>query len=1184
VKKHFVRLSLALFLCIFVLAPLCLAQFSQRGSINGFVSDPSGAMVLNVTVTLTDVERNQTVTAKTDDSGHYEFSQLSAGRYKVSAEFQGFKKTESEVVVLATQSQLRVDLQLVTGSVSEVIQVTSEEPLLETERVSLDGNISEAQIKTLPINGRNYTSLAALTTGISTTPRPNVNPGGTWDVGATFSAGGVQYAAGGVSEGSRDNGYYINGVNANENWQSSISFQPSVEAISEVKIGVADFSAEYGRDLTNFNASTRGGTNTFHGQVYDYVENDIFNALNPYDKIQAEMAGGATLTKNALRYNQFGGGLGGPVYIPKLLNLRNKAFFFANYERFPETVHYPNGFAPVPDDAFRTGNFSSLCQTGFTAGICNDRDPSTGNVTDQLYNPYTTSAVDPVTGLYSRQPILNNRVDVATKPDGTPLIDPLSAQIFALYPHPNVTAAPGSTNNYEFSSVVGFTTYHFDSRFDYVISSKDNIYVTFSKYHGTNNNSGGVFPEFIANIDDKANLITVDEAHVFSPHLTNEFIFATGSGALVTVDPNELSFLNSDANPLNKIFANTGVGQNRGVYAINVFGYATPGFNELFRAANESLQFSDNVSWIRGKHSMAMGFNYIRKSEKDFDNVRFINFGCGAGAYCGGGRSLYSSSGTDLGSLGGDAAADLLMGITTDIHQRFTYTNSPDFAPEPQTFLPYYGAYFNDKIQLSPKLTLSLGLRYDLPLPAYSPNLLCCGVYTPTTDGGVISIPGRAQGLSQHYLSATKTNFAPRVSVAFRPMNRLVVRAGYGLYYDSGASQISNALGTVGSAIPGGFFGDDLTPARVGLPDQQVAYHISDAFQASPQVVPGQFPVSTGPGQGYFGDDQFQNINIEDNKSLRLPYYHRFMLDVQRELTPSSSITLSYLGSLGDNGWYFSDTNVPAYQMGWPDSATFNAARPNNFGRFGEIYLQRAGLTSNYNAGVIKFEQRVSHGLQFLAHYTYSKTMSQRGLNGQYSSLGYNYPQSVIPTYGESSLSHRHRFLISAVYEPRYSEHLPSVLRPFLGDWRLSTIASFESGNALTTQNQNGVSANDFAGPDQLNVTGNPNLSPSDRTFLHYFNTSAFSVPAQGVRGNAGTGIVRGPGENNWDISLGKTIRFTELLHGDIRADFFNAFNHPQWTSVSTIYPVDPNTGIPFGQIEGGREGRIIQFGFKLSF
>ena len=313
---------LYLYRVVAILFAVCLvlpvhAQFAQRGSINGIVTDPSGAVAADVRVTLTDVQRNQTSATTTDSSGHYVFSQLLIGSYRLVAEASGFKRSISEPITVSEQANVRYDFRLTLGGTSETVDVTDATPLLETERTSFAQTIDEVQVQNLPINGRNYTSLAALSPGISTTPRTNINPGGTYDVGATFSSGGVQYAAGGVSEGSRDNGYYVNGVNVNENYQSSISFQPSAEAISEVKIGVADFSAEYGRDLTNFNASTKSGTSMFHGQIYDYIENDIFNALNPFDKARQRSQGIDDSKRTPFAGTSMAAGLGGPVYIPK---------------------------------------------------------------------------------------------------------------------------------------------------------------------------------------------------------------------------------------------------------------------------------------------------------------------------------------------------------------------------------------------------------------------------------------------------------------------------------------------------------------------------------------------------------------------------------------------------------------------------------------------------------------------------------------------------------------------------------------------------------------------------------------------------------------------------------------------------------------------------------------------------
>ena len=687
-KKQFLFAWVVLLTCVLVASPLCVAQFAQRSSIGGYVSDPSGAVVANATVTLEDQGRSQFLVTKTDDTGHYEFAQLNLGKYRVSVEYQGFKKTISESVELNAQEPARIDLKLVPGTVSESIEVSGGQPLVETERSSVEENIQSAQIEALPLNGRNFTSLAVLSPGVSTSPRPNVNPGGTYDVGASFTAGGTQYYAGGVVEGSRDNGFYLNGVNINENYQGSISYAPSPEAISDVRIAVSDFSASNGHDITTFNAYTKAGTNTFHGTAYDYLENDALNAQNPFDKMNSFLAG-ATPVKPTLRRNQYGGNLGGPIYIPKILNLKNRAFFFANYEQYSESDGGGNQFAVVPSDAQRSGDFSGICQSGFTGGICNDRD-SNGQVSGQLYNPYTT--VYASDGSYTRQPIPGNRIDLATKPDGSPLIDPGSAALLALWPHANNTPTPQNPANYLYTSSVGLSTYHFDSRFDFRISEKNNLFVSFSKYNGQTNNAGGVFPDFIGNLNDKAYLVTVNDAHTFNSTLTNEFVFAIGSGTLLTLSPSELSYLNSDKNPFNSLFANTGSGLTHGVLAVNVANYASPGFNEVFQAENTTLQFSDNVNWVHGKHTFSFGMNYFKKGENDWDFIRFVNFGSTP--------DYFSASGSN--PTGGDAAADLVMGLPMLIHQRYSFggTNDP-LAPEANLVFPYWGFYANDKIQLS---------------------------------------------------------------------------------------------------------------------------------------------------------------------------------------------------------------------------------------------------------------------------------------------------------------------------------------------------------------------------------------------------------------------------------------------------------------------------------------------------
>ncbi len=1160
---------------LFALTLAAFPQFSQRGSISGVVTEASGAVVPKTSVMLLDLGRNQKSSATTDASGHYEFSQLLPGSYQVSVELTGFKKSVSESLPVSPQSAVRFDIQLQLASVSEKVTVTgSSAPLLETQSADLDQSIDEQQIESVPMNGRNWTSLTELAAGVSTSPRVNINLGGTYEVGASYTSGGADYTAGGNAEGSRDNGYYVNGVNANENYESGSSFQPSAEAIGEVKVGVADFSSEYGRDFTNLNATTKSGTNTFHGEVYDFFENDALNALVPINRAQG------LFTKSAFRFNQYGGGLGGPIYIPKVLNLKNRAFFFVNYERNPHSLTGPNNLAIVPSNLERQGNFGEDCTGPVNSGTF---DPATGICSQpagQLYNPYTLNAIP-----------FNNLVTAG-------LFDPTtaSAQINGLiniFPTANLTPTVANAGaNYQYSSRQAVTPWHWDSRFDYRISSKDSVFVAWSQYSGTPNNAGGLVPNLMqanADVSDKSHVVTIDEAHVFNSHLTNEFIFAFGSGALQTMSPSEISYANGSSNPFNSIFANTGsaAGGNTGILGLNIYNYGpisggavqqpSVGYEEYFLASNNSRQFSDNATWIRGHHTMTFGFNYLRKGEEDFDNVRYVAFGCApfSGAYCGGGPQLF----TGPQGVGGDAFAEVLLGLPSVIHQRYSYTSGGPFAPEPNVLIPYYAGYFNDKFQVTPRLTVSYGLRYELPVPIFATNNQCCALYETATD--TLSIPGIAPGVSQHYAPIPKHDFAPRLSLAMQLRPKLVVRVGYGLYYNSGASQISNALnGALYGGVPGGFVGDEIdnaTPQSASL---------SQVFQPSPQVALGTYPSPTGPGQGYYGAGAYQTVMYADQNSFHTPYIHRYLLDIQQEVAHNSVISVSYLGAEGRNGWYMDDINAAPYSTTWVSQDAYNAARPFNSGRFSDIYVQRAGLNSNYNAGIVKFQRQMSHGLQILTHYTYSKTLGQRGINGQGTAdTGYNYPQSIIRSYGEETYSHRHRFLFETNYEPKYEQRLPRYLRPALGDWHVSAIATLESGDALTVFNGAGNQANDYApysGLGNLNMISNPNLPHSQRTYSEYFNTNAFVVPPNGVQGTTDPGTVRGPGQNNWDISFGKSFAIRESLHAELRSDMYNAFNHTQWNAVST-QSAGGYTG-PFGQVTGSREGRIIQLAAKVVF
>jgi hypothetical protein len=992
----------------------------------------------------------------------------------------------------------------------------------------------------------------------------------------------------------------LTGVNANDNYESSISFAPSTEAIGTGTIQVSDFSAAIGHDISALNIQTKGGGNKFHGEIYDFLENTDLNAVNPWDNASTLITTGVSATKPALIRNQFGGNLGGPIPIPRF---KNKLFFFVNYEDFRERDGNSPVAASVPSAAERSGDFSELlCGTpGCDGGTGTNPSPI------QLYNPFLTT-YDPVTGISSRPPVAGNRLDLAG------IVNPASAAILnALYPQPNIPNTPSNEVNYFTYQSSGISNYHLDTRFDGRITANDNVFVTWSKSNGSNNFSGGLTPVqlYTYPVQDQSYLITVNYAHIFTPHLTNEFIFGTGDGALVTASSSQFSYFNGSKNPLNQFFQNTGSGITHGVFDVYAPNYAVPGLGEVFRAENESWQVSDNVDWVRGRHTMTAGFNYFRKSEIDWDVSRHVGFGAADGF------NAFSASGGDLGYQGGDGIADLVMGTPANMWIRYTINGGNATSPNYNILFPYWGFYANDRFRLSPKLTLSAGLRWDLAIPDYTPNPAiapCCAIYSAapgTASGGVLEYPGIASGLSTHYRSADKRDFAPRLSIAYSPNLKTVIRAGYGIFYDTGATQIST---NVGNAIYGTSSAVNYNEnnATLNQPIDTPFLTLSSVFPAPVSTTLGSFPFPTGTGQGTDGPGALQSITYYDQKSTPLPYYQRMLLDVQRQVTAHDVFVLSYSGVQGRKGTQETNLNLPPYQTDWPAGGgagdpAFNAARPNNTGYFSDIYVIRPALNSFYNALIVQYRHDFSRGFQATSNYTWGKTVSDYPFsntlvgNGSAGGSGSGFQYPNLYNRGESNQSHRQRFVLSGIWTPEYGKAWPIWAKLPLSGWRLSGTMTLESGDALTVQNGGpgtpcpasdpvsmcpagfGSSAQDGAGFDELNVSGNPNISHGSKSFFRQFNTSAFSVPAMNIRGNSGLGTVRGPGQNRADLSLAKTFALYENLHLEFRADAFNAFNHSNWNSIVTTYP-SSNPQFPFGMVNGANEARIVQVAGKLVF
>jgi hypothetical protein len=1110
------------------------AQFALRSKIEGVVSDTSGAGVPGATITLTETARNQSQVATSDSRGAFAFSNLTSGVYTVGAELSGFVSTTSQPISLGSATSARADLVLKVGGQTEQVVVVAEAALIKTDQIAVGVDVNKATIDTISSKGRNFTSFVQLAPGISTQPRDDV--GGTYSAGAHHVIGGIDYVAGGGGS----NGFYVDGVNSNDNWVGGQSYAPSLEALDEIKVDVANFSAANGRDLSSLSAVTRAGTNRFHGSAYNYAENSALNAWNPLEKQRVTPG----TEQPSLNRHQFGGNLGGPI-------VKDKLFFFANYEQTYNRRGDEPQFYRVPTDAERLGDFSELLR----------RFPDDPNYV--LYDPWSTE-IGP-DGESVRVPIPNNDLRNITRPDGSPAIDPRALDMLNLFPRPNYTdpSNPENLQNYQASGTTKFKAYRIDSRVDFAPSPKDNLFVNFSYSSGRDENSGGLYPEVVANVDDTSVRASLSYARVFASNLTNELVVAYGKGKLCVPDQASVDYMHQTDTLRAKYFQNLGSGADQGLYAMDVGGYYAFGSYETFCATNPSYQVSDNLNWVKGRHSLRAGFNFFRKEEVDFDYIRFVQF-----------DQTFTRSGSIDGHLGGDSAASFLLGIPTAMQQRYELTGGDlglNFV------MPYWGFYVEDRWQIDSKWTLSAGLRYDLGIPTYSGNKYGNAVVDSSYPGWQLAIPGRASGLDLHYLPADKNNFAPRVSLAYQPRPGWVFRGGYGIFYDAGVnvnggSRLDQSFG----AVPG-YVGDYFSNSRFGVPDDVPLLGIDQVFPVPASYAVGDYPISTGPGTGYF--DYQADVHYADLSSGTTPYYHRFVAAMEKQIGPTTVVSLTYTGSRGRQLPYFQNQNIPAYQTGWPSQDDFNQARPNNNGRFASVWVLRHGLSSTYNAGTVRLEHRMNQGLQFLAHYTYSKAVTDRyALDSGIDSVGQTWDWNRQLGRGEAIFSHPHRLVAAATWDVPFGEHLEGLARGVLQGWRLSGVYTLESGDALTVLNGQS-SARDFE-PDLPNVAGDPNAGP--KTTEQYFNVNAFTDPGQDVKGNARPGIVRGPGINNLDVSIGKNFRAGGGVNVLFRADLYNALNHAQWRYVDTDFSTAG--GSTFGRVTQAREGRIVQLSLKVAF
>ncbi len=1200
-RRQWILALLALAL-LFAPARLLVGQADQ-GTITGVVQDPSGAVIGNAIVTLTNTDLGQVLKSKADGAGIYVFSPVKIGNYKVTAGAPGFETTTQTNLHLSLQQRLNVVITLKPGSTSETITVTSEVPLMQTQESSVGQVMDTQTIDSVPLNGRNWVYIAQLAAGA-------VPPEGTRGQGkGDFNANGQR---------AEENNFILDGVDNNANvvdFYNGASFvaQPPPDALAEFKVQTSDYSAEFGHSAgAVINASIKSGSNNLHGSMWEYLRNTAFDIRSWNDA--------ASKPVPAYHENQFGATLGGPI-------LKNKLFLFADAQAnritFGETGTYN-----VPTALMRNGDFSELLSPTLT-----------GNPAVQLY--HQTSNAAPVA-------FANNcLVTGSTCTSGVSgvTLNATAQKMLNLYPTPNANS--GKTfDNYISTRPVKDNTFQWDARVDYTIGAKDTAYSRFSYWNEIGYNQpplgtildGGGFGDDGKQKDLGENFM-LSETHVFTNTLTNEF----------RVGYNYLHTGFQHPNAANPGFASSvgfggipGGALNGGLPAVSVSGissFGSPTWSTTDEHENV-YQILDNITKIAGQHSLKAGVS--------FQSIRFSTLQPqqSRGSYSYNGKYTSNLNASNTGSGTADFLLDLQnsAGLSNSITSGDARWNN--------------GVYFQDDWRLSPKFTVNLGLRWEYFQPykevggsQASYNMTGAATLNTTTGYG----SGKAQYLipkmsetrasaimntvwpssGQSYagllakdnisvvyssdpslVTAQKTNFAPRLGVAWSPDTKTVVRAGYGIFY--GGLESTGYWPNLSENYPFQYTGSFPSGScgTYNCPTDGIT--IADGF-------------STIIANGFASN--IQNLTMRgSDPHAKTPYTTSYNLSLQRSLTNELGATVSYVGNQSRHLQVFPDPNSPLALQN-PNNSSQNSRPLPDVG--GTSYTSYSGI-SDYNSLQAKVEKRLSNGYNLLATYTWSHSLDDAPTPLGTSGDGGLRQSTLIPInmdYSNSGFDTRHRLTMNALYQlpfglGRKFLNQNRAVDALVGGWSTNTTFIAQTGNPFTvypsgisSPNNGGTRALKIADPFAAGGSGS-NCAAKTRNRAHWYNPCSFKNPwnandpvnelehyiPKNSADAASTGAtmpvyvtdlksvlgylggrrtsVAGPGYERVNMSIFKNFKTYREQNLEFRADIFNLFNTP-----SLAGPSSNGTSQSGGKITSPRniqryapDSRFIQLSLKYAF
>lgn len=1114
----------------FVLVLACLAvpalAQTETGRIQGTVTDQSGAAVAGATVKITATATNREVTVQSNEDGSYSALSLPPGQYKVEVSQANFKTT-TQNVTLQVQQIADLNYTLEPGDVSATVEVTTDIPLVETSSSALGAVIDGRQAVELPLNGRNVLELARLAPGVTQGVVGGfaTGAGGNAETARGRNVGGSAISVNG--QRTQANNFLLDGVDNNESLVNTINIFPSADAVKEFRVQTSVATAEYGRGGgAIINSVTRSGQNQVYGSAYTFIRNDNLDARPTFDS-----------TKREFRRGQFGGTVGGPLYLPGFneggpyASLgKDKVFFFVSYDGLRQFLPVAEEFATVPTLAFRNGNFSQLL------------NPASSGLGSAI------QLIDPLT----QTPIAGNIIDPSR-------LNQAALNYLRAFPLPN--AGSQVQRNYRTTRNEISDQDVVDFRIDANINTANQMFVR-GNYGRTNLVTESRLPALPAGFGSGNNPartrgLTVGLNTTITPTLFNE----------LRVQGNRLRY------GYEPPFANQPISANLGIVNANRDsslggGALIGGYNDQleytgdygpYRVPQNTLQLVDSLSLVSGNHTFKFGGTILHREVQLFRPLAgkgdFRMYGNGQFDQCpnGGGQAPSQAASGNTGF----EQANLLIGFmcTYDIGVNNGPVGTRNFEN---------AVFGQDDWKVSQKLTLNLGLRYEY---LTNPGERYGRQANFDVTSGRLLLPSEA-GDSQ--VETDKNNFSPRAGFAYDLFGkgRSVLRGGYGLFYFLDRGGIDNQLaqnppfsGSVRYTFNQGY--------RITLSGQGPLNNNNNTLATQPLPLP-----SVNTSAAFLNNPLNANVLaiLPNNKTSNVQQYN---IQFQQQLTDTTALSVAYVGTRGRNLSLYYNLNGQSLSTGSSIPCPISGRTLGNcYPGLGSVNVRDDNGRSEYNSLQVQLERRFTRGWQYLAAYTFSKTKDNG--NGPFNSNanGINY----VEAYTTSGIDFPHVLSFQTVYQLPYGrgrqfgKDIPKALDFLIGGWQINSIFRAQSGSPFDVRVNNRL----------VNVSGDPYTNNDNTT--PYLRRAAFTPVTTGL-GNLERNSLRSPSTYQLNFGLSKDFNFTETMKLQIRADAFNAFNTIQFGTPNTDYN-NTSTFDGFGTIRGTApfSNRQIQLGARLSF